>query len=88
MLFIDADILSYRIGFACQDETLDVACSQLNNLVMDTLVRGCDDAAPYQLYLTGKGNFRNDLATIQPYKGNRKRMMKLPSLLHYTDTLQ
>lgn len=72
MLFIDADILSYRIGFACQDEPLEVAYSQLNNLVMDTLVRGCDDAAPYQLYLTGKGNFRNELATIQPYKGNRK----------------
>lgn len=25
----------------------------------------------YQLYLTGGGNFRDNLATIQPYKGNR-----------------
>lgn len=71
MLLIDADILSYRIGFACQDETAETAFSQLNNLVLDILVRGCDDAVPYQLYLTGKGNFRNDLATIKPYKGTR-----------------
>ena len=28
-------------------------------------------ADSYQLYLTGKGNFRFDVATIQPYKGNR-----------------
>ena len=26
----------------------------------------------YELYLTGKDNFRYDVATIQPYKGNRK----------------
>ena len=26
---------------------------------------------PMELYLTGKGNYRYDLATIQPYKGNR-----------------
>jgi 5'-3' exonuclease len=71
MLLIDADILSYRIGYACKDETVETAFSQLNNLVLDILVRGCDDAVPYQLYLTGKGNFRNALATIQPYKGTR-----------------
>lgn len=71
MLLIDADILSYRIGFACQDETAETAFSQLNNLVLDILVRGCDDAVPYQLYLTGKGNFRKELATIKPYKGTR-----------------
>ena len=71
MLLIDADILSYRIGFACKEETVETAVSQLDNLVLDILVRGCDDAVPYQLYLTGKGNYRNNLATIKPYKGNR-----------------
>lgn len=71
MLLIDADVFSYRIGFACNEETQEVAFSQLDNLVLQTLVRGCDDAAPYQLYLTGKGNFRIDLATIKPYKGTR-----------------
>jgi 5'-3' exonuclease len=26
----------------------------------------------YRVYLTGKGNFRNDIAVTAPYKGNRK----------------
>lgn len=29
-----------------------------------------------ELFLTGKGNFRNDIATIRPYKGNRVHMEK------------
>jgi len=29
------------------------------------------NADEYQLYLTGKGNFREDIATIKVYKGNR-----------------
>ena len=30
----------------------------------------------YQIYLSGKGNFRYDVATILPYKGNRKDLQK------------
>lgn len=30
----------------------------------------------WELYLTGSGNFRYDMATIQPYKGNRELMLK------------
>jgi len=37
---------------------------------------GCTD---YEFYLTGKGNFRFDVATILPYKGNRKQ----PKPWHY-----
>jgi len=33
----------------------------------------------YKVYLDGEGNFRNDVATIKPYKGNRKQ----PKPLHY-----
>lgn len=71
MILIDADILSYRIGFATEDETEHKAKSQLDNAVADILVGAGKDAAPYQLYLTGKGNFRFDVATILPYKGTR-----------------
>lgn len=35
---------------------------------------GCKE---YHLYLTGKGNFREDIATIKPYKGNRSGKPKL-----------
>lgn len=36
----------------------------------------------YQIFLSGTGNYRYDLATIQPYKGNRKGMRKP---IHYED---
>lgn len=31
---------------------------------------------PMEFYIGGKGNFRNELATILPYKGNRSEFMK------------
>ena len=31
-----------------------------------------DGEPDYRVYLTGKGNFRNDVAVTAPYKGNRK----------------
>lgn len=71
MILIDADILSYRIGHACKSESELVALSQLDNLIMNIIMNCATDGDPYKLYLTGKGNFRNDIATIQPYKGNR-----------------
>lgn len=71
MILIDADILTYRIGFACEEEPLSKALSQLDNLVASILVRCGKDAPSYQLYLTGGGNFRFDFASIQPYKGTR-----------------
>ena len=71
MILIDADILAYRIGFACKDESWATARSQLDNLLYDILVRAAEESTQHQLYLTGKTNFRNDIATIQPYKGTR-----------------
>ena len=71
MILIDADILAYRIGFACKDEEWATARSQLDNLLYDIIVKTATDADKHQLYLTGKGNFRIDLATILPYKGTR-----------------
>lgn len=34
------------------------------------------DEDDYELYITGKGNFRNDYAVTAPYKGNRKEVEK------------
>jgi 5'-3' exonuclease len=38
-----------------------------------TLIDGEPD---YKVYLTGKGNFRHDIAVTEPYKGNRKEKEK------------
>lgn len=72
MILIDADILVYRVAFGNEDDTIDYAKKNMDNLIAEILVGvGCD-ACSYQLYLTGGGNFRKELATIQPYKGTRK----------------
>jgi len=53
------------------------------NIIDDRLVQvlektGCKE---YEFYLTGKNNFRNDVATLKPYKGNRKK----PKPYHYNN---
>jgi hypothetical protein len=39
-------------------------------MMTESIIEGAGNGK-YQIYLTGKGNYRNDLATIQKYKGNR-----------------
>lgn len=77
MFLIDADILVYRIGWSCNEETEGVACRRLNSLLIDLLYidLNCSDEEDsyrtYELYLTGRGNFRHDYAVTAKYKGNR-----------------
>ena len=52
---VDADILSYRIGFACQDETEEKAAYTLSSLLEETLYSELD-ISTYELFLTGKYN--------------------------------
>lgn len=73
MILIDADILVYRIAFGNEEDSVDYAKKNMDNLIAEILVEVGSDADPYQLYLTGGGNFRKDIATIQPYKGTRKK---------------
>jgi len=57
------------------------ALGNAKELIKKILLRtGADE---YQLYLTGKGNFRDEIATIKPYKGNRDSSHKP----HHYDSL-
>ena len=71
---LDADTLAYRAAAACKDDTASVACLTVDSIVTDALLF-CDvDVRWYdtwQLFLTGKTNFRHDIAKTAPYKGNR-----------------
>lgn len=71
----DCDIVVYRVGFASEDVEEKFALARTKELVHEVLFfeLGCDN---YELYITGRGNFRNELATTAPYKGNRKDMKK------------
>ena len=73
MLLIDGDIIAYRIGHACEDEPHVVYAYNSVDVFMENLLDPYKDLCDYELYLTGKGNFRNDYAVTAPYKGNRTR---------------
>lgn len=71
---IDADMLCYRIGFACDNEDASIAIQAMDKFVtslIETL-----HVVNYELFLTGKTNFRNDYAVTVPYKGNRAKLKK------------
>ena len=69
---IDADILNYRIGFACNNESEGVAITTMAHFLEDLVLLDLPTVQTWELHLTGKTNFRIDVATTAPYKGNRK----------------
>ena len=73
--FIDADFLVYSVGFTTEEDSEHIAKARLTEWLENFVyVRlQCDD---YVAWITGKGNFRYDLAKTVPYKGNRKDAKK------------
>jgi hypothetical protein len=71
LAIIDADILVYKIGFASEDVSEEICLGRVTKLVNEIVYQDlkCDD---YKAYITGKGNYRNEIAVTEPYKGNRK----------------
>jgi hypothetical protein len=66
---VDADILVYRFGFASEGDPAEFALARLSEFLDELFtVLDVDDV---QGYLTGKGNFRDEVAVTAPYKGNR-----------------
>ena len=74
-LLIDADYLIYAIGFASEEDSEKFAKSRLVETLED-LVYLHLKADSYEAFLTGKNNFRYDIAKTVPYKGNRKDAKK------------
>ena len=68
---IDSDILCYRIGFATNEDTPEAALSTMAIFLEDLVLFDLIDVDSYELYLTGKDNFRKEIAVTAPYKGNR-----------------
>jgi len=72
LALIDADILIYRIGFATNNEQEDYAMRIMANFIEDILLVDLPEVQRWELYLTGKTNFRYSYAVSTEYKGNRK----------------
>ena len=76
-VLIDADILTYRIGFASEGLPEGIAIARCSEFIEDLIL--FNGFEKYKGYLTGKDNYRFDVAVTAPYKGNRKA----PKPQHY-----
>lgn len=70
---VDADILTYQIGFGAEGDSEKNALNTLDGFICDLMLLGLPDVVDFEFFLTGKEppNFRIDVAVTQPYKGNR-----------------
>jgi len=75
---IDLDGVVYRAGFATKDDEPVENALQITKTVIANIEDHVftERAHPSILFLSGSGNFRDDVATIQPYKGDRKTKPK------------
>lgn len=73
---LDGDIYVYRVGFACEEEDDEAIVARTLRLFITDILLELDDVEDYQVYITGKGNFRNEYAITAGYKENRKDMQK------------
>lgn len=68
-VLIDADCVAYWGAAGCDGQALRSATRRVDQR-MNQILDECE-AGSYVGYLTGKNNFRDDIATYQRYKGNR-----------------
>ena len=77
-ILIDGDIFAYRAAFSCEDQDVEDALDKVDDK-LQWAIYACAleyDVEDYEVFLTGKGNFRYDIATTAEYKGNRKDVEK------------
>jgi hypothetical protein len=67
---IDADVVAYRMAFGTEDEPEKVAIQKTSEFLED-LIFTYTEVEDCEGYLTGKSNFRFDIAKTAPYKGTR-----------------
>ena len=77
-VIIDGDIVAYRMAFANKDKPLKIALIEVDTFMSYILSETSfyTNSGEYQVYLTGKGNFREEIAKTAVYKGNRKGVEK------------
>jgi len=70
---IDADIMLYRAAWKHEGDDIEYAHETIDNMFEHIFhVTKCSS---YIGFLTGKNNFRKNIAKTKPYKGNRKDMV-------------
>lgn len=77
-VLVDGDIVAYRAAFSTQDMFPQDAENKVDDLMLYILEGTLmfPDPRDYEVFLTGSGNFRYDIAKSFPYKGNRSGVEK------------
>lgn len=77
-ILFDADVLAYRCAWSEQESDEEEAKLKLDELIGQITgeIDPWGDWSNRRFYLTGKGNFRYDIAKTAVYKGNRKDLEK------------
>lgn len=74
-ILIDGDPYAYRSCFSkevkCEEDAIEMLDSLLEETLMEVDPFWTEE--DYELFLTGKTNFRHDVAVSFPYKGNRQQ---------------
>lgn len=80
VLAVDGDIIAYRTAAVCE-EHFEGSC---DSIIESTLTEIATDTniSKMRIYVSGKNNFRYDIAKTKPYKGNRATMVA-PRFLNY-----
>jgi hypothetical protein len=66
---IDGDVIVYEASMGMDDCGKAAALRKAKDKI--SIIKEAIQTDELRIYLTGKGNFRNDIATVKPYKGNR-----------------
>jgi len=77
---IDGDMLRYTLGFACQEEDEEGVITTAPtfswqhsvDVFISAVVKNSGSQGFPKVYLTGEGNFREEIAQRRPYKEDRK----------------
>lgn len=68
-ILLDADSLLYRCGFAAEGEDVTHALHNLKSQIQK--IKEALDCENMDIYIKGKGNFRNEISQTTVYKGTR-----------------
>ena len=87
-VLVDGDIIAYRAAFSTENmgssETEEKIDSLMHYILRETVLFP-PQAEDFVVFLTGKGNFRNEISKSHIYKGNRKSADKPRHLQHARD---
>lgn len=86
VLAVDGDIIAYRSAAVCE-EAFEQACDDIIDATLSEIATATG-VSNMRIYLSGKNNFRYDVAKTKPYKGNRETIRRPQFWIYCQDYLK